>query len=427
MSVVSRDYDQVRGGKRTSRLKRDNLFASNRTGGLFTVSVSYATWTSAQVFLLFLTITAIFEGLFLSQHFLDIFGDYADEVGSLLDALILVALSAPEVHYVLPISLLIAVYFVLLRCRERRELIVFAAAGFSLRQFIVLAFAWGALALAASLVITGVILPHTRFSFRSDLVSFRKEALTAGGAAGHFYTFPEYTVFKSGSGGETAASLFIYQPHDNEFDQAISINNAAVAKSQRSDAVDLYFKDIVAVDMSRAELPKNGVDRERTIAGCSSCAQTDNRVVHIQDYARTFELGQLFHLDPRGSDPREWLTSELVGSWPSPGQGVSRQALQEELMDRLVRGLLALTAPFFALLAVGWTTRLTQAFVLPIACGVVLGIDVLGLTLARSLSGISFSLSICGVLGVFVMIFAVALWQIGALESALIKPALSKA
>jgi lipopolysaccharide export system permease protein len=429
MSVVTRDYDQARGRKPETRSKPDNAFALKRAGGVFTVSLSYASWTTAQIFLFFLTITVLFEGLFLSQHFLDIFGDNADEVGSLFDALILVALSSPEVHYVLPVSLLIAVYFVLFRCRERRELIVFAAAGFSIRQLVILAFAWGALALSVSLILTGIILPHTRFAFRSDLLAFRKEALAAGGAAGHFYSFPHYTVFKWGPGIGTTSALFIYEPGDDGLDQAISINNAVVTKSPRGDAVDLHFGDLVAVDVPRARLAESDIQigGKSTTAPCSSCTPTDNRIVRVQNYSQSFDLERLFHLDPRGWDPREWLTSELIGMSPSPSDGATNQALREELTARLARGLLALTAPFIALLAIGWTTRLTQAFALPIACGVVLGIDVLGLTIARSLSGFSIWLPIAGVTGMFVVILAVALWQIGASQPALIKPTLSKA
>ena len=106
---------------------------------------------------------------------------------------------------------------------------------------------------------------------------------------------------------------------------------------------------------------------------------------------------------------------------------IASWALRKELTDRLVRGLMCFVAPFLALLAGGWTTRVTQGFALPVACGILLCIDVIGLTIARMLDSWGVALAMASVAGIFVGVLALAIWQIGALQLALVRPALSKA
>jgi len=409
-------------------IRNDSLLAPRRVATYFSISQSYASWIIAQVVLYSLLIVLLFEGIFLSQHFIDIFQEFADEVGSLTDAMMLVVLTAPEIHFVIPVAVLTAVYLVMIKCRERRELIVLTGTGLGVQQFAVLAFVFGMAALSMSLVITGIIVPHTRFAFRSDLFVFRNEAITAGGTTGHFYSFPGYIVFKWPQPGAKDSALFIYQSREGGDDRAISVNNAHVSGSSQREALDLRLRDVVAVDVPNANSQQDeGWPLQiAKLSDCTACAQVDKRVMRIENYALTFDLGQLSHLEPRGIEPGEWTTAELLAISPAPHVGISGESLRKELMDRLVRSLLCLSAPFIALLAVGWTTRLTQGFALPIACGVVLCIDVIDLTIARMLNAGGVMVSVAGVTAIFACILSLAIWQIGARQSALVRPALSK-
>jgi lipopolysaccharide export system permease protein len=418
--VVARDHGLV-----AQFSSNDSLLAPRRVATYFSISRSYANWITAQIVLCFLLLALLFECVFLSQHFIDIFRDHADDVRSLTDAMMLVLLAAPEVHFVLPVATLTAVYLVVLRSRELRELIILAGTGFGARQFTALAFAWGAAALSVSLVITGIILPHTEFAFRSDIFAFRNGAIRAGGATGHFYVFPDYTVFKWPQTETKDSALFIYQIRQDGIDRAISVSNAHVTGSLRYEALDLHFSDVVAIDVpSTNEYRPPGL----TKAGdCPDCARSDKRVMRAENYALTFDLGQLSHLEPRGIEPDEWTTAELLGISSAPSGRISDESIRKELIGRLVRALLCLTAPFIALLAVGWTTRLMQGFALPIACGVVLCIDVIGLTAVRMLDGVALWMAMAAVTMMFACILLFAIWQINAGQSALVKPALSKA
>jgi lipopolysaccharide export system permease protein len=426
MGLPPRCHVIVRDHRLAARFSRNGaILARSRGVAFFSISLSYASWITAQVVLYFSLIAFLFEGIFLSQHFIDVFGDNADEIGSLTDAIILVVLSAPEVHFVLPVAILTAVYLVVLRCRERRELIVFAGAGLGAKPYAVLAFACGIAALSASLVITGVILPHTRFALRNNLFEFRNEALKGGGASGHFYSFPRSTVFKWPGTGARDSELFIYQYRDDGVDRAISVKNARVSGAAGRDGLDLRFRDVVAIDVPGANSkPDEDRQQQTTPSNCPTCTRVDKRVMQIENYALTFDLERL---QPRGLEAREWTSAELLAISPAPSGAIASWALRKELTDRLVRGLMCFVAPFLALLAVGWTTRVTQGFALPVACGILLCIDVIGLTIARMLDSWGVALAMASVAGIFVGVLALAIWQIGALQLALVRPALSKA
>jgi hypothetical protein len=72
--------------------------------GLFSVSPSYAIWITGQVTLRFLLFVLLLECIFLSEHFLDIVREFADEIRTLSDFLFLVVLSAPEAQFALPVA-----------------------------------------------------------------------------------------------------------------------------------------------------------------------------------------------------------------------------------------------------------------------------------------------------------------------------------
>jgi lipopolysaccharide export LptBFGC system permease protein LptF len=386
----------------------------------FAFSRSYAIWVTGQIALHLLFIVLLFEGLFLSEHFLDLLRDFADEVGSIFDLFLLVIITAPQIQFALPVATLIAVYLVVFRSRERRELIVLAGIGFGGRQIAVLAAAWGAAALLASLTITGFVLPYAKYGFRSELIALRGAAIRSGGASEHFYSFPGYTVFKwPTSGDDQRSALFIYNRRDNEADQVISIGRAAVVGSAQPEMLDLVFGDVVAVDLPR--LHASSSSRQ-----CPQCAGND-AIMAVEHYARRFNLNQLLRLEPRGSAVEEWTSPELLTVSPAPARDISELERDTEWATRLVRGLVCFTAPFFALLAVASTTRQTRAFALAVACGVVFCLDVAGLALAKSVAPTGLGTVTLSAILLFVALLVSLVWQVIVWQSALIRPSLSKA
>lgn len=404
---------------------------SSPAARVFSIPRSYASWITVQIIVYFCLIACLVEGIFLSEHFIDIFEQTVDETASLADVLLLLGLTAPEVHFALPVAILAAVYFVMLRCRERRELVVLAGSGLGRRELVVLATVLGIATLAASLAITGIALPHASFAFRRALVAVRNDAIRTGGAAGHFYTFPGYTVYKWPRTAPTGyPGLFIYQTRDDGVDRAISVDGAQVMASSQPGALYFRLHDVMAVDIPDPNTPLGNADEangpQAHPIGCTNCARGAGRTMRSENYVQTLDLSQLMRLEPRGIVPAEWTSAELLGFSPPPAGAAPTSAERRELTGRLVRGLLCLTAPFVALAALGLTTRLTQAFALPAACGLVLCLDVAGLALCRMLDRAGLAPALLGVTVMFVCLIAVLIWQIGVRHLAIVKPGFAK-
>jgi len=396
----------------------------------FSLPRSYAVWVAAQIVLYFLAIALLVEGIFLSEHFIDLVGDFTDEIGSVAKAFLLAVLTAPEVHFAIPVAMFVAVYLVLLRCRERRELIAIAGVGIGGRVFARFALILGVATMVASFVVTGTALPYARFDFRSDLFAFRNEAIRAGGAAEHFFMFRDNTVFKWSASRRTGnTALFVYQSRENGNDRAISAGDVQVMKSAKQDTLQLALINVIAADVPRTSPSLDSSASEMAesgTGGCANCASAGERTLRAGNYLGTLKLSDLSDLEPRGSKSAEWSSSELLAISSPPGD-ISNLDRTRELMNRFARGLLCLCAPFIALLAVGYTTRRSRPFVLPAACGLILCLDVLSLTIIRALAVAGAAATAVGLMAFFVVVLMPTVWQINARQSAIIRPALAKA
>jgi lipopolysaccharide export LptBFGC system permease protein LptF len=160
--------------------------------------------------------------------------------------------------------------------------------------------------------------------------------------------------------------------------------------------------------------------------GCANCASAGERTLRAGNYLGTLKLSDLSDLERRGSKSAEWSSSELLAISPPPGN-ISNLDRTRELMNRFARGLLCLCAPFIAFLAVGYTTRRSRPFVLPAACGLILCLDVLSLTIIRALAVAGAAATAVGLMAFFVVVLMPTVWQINARQSAIIRPALAKA
>lgn len=414
------------------RGNKSRVAAPKNASGIFWIPRSYAVWTIAQIAIFLFLIAALFQTIFLTQHFIDIFKDTADEIGSLADVFWLVLLTAPEVQFALPVAVLAAFYAVTLRSRERRELIVLAGSGVGVRQIIALALVIGLGTQILSLLITGIVLPHARFAFRRDVYTLRLQAIGEGGVGGHFYSFPNYTLFKwPSSSGTTEPHLFIYQKSaGSSLRQAISVQNAQVMESPlRANTVNMMLNGITAIAFSGtrgtpADTKGSASQGEST---CPTCAPSPEKMFHVDNYARSFDLDKLVQLEPRGAVPAEWTSAELFAAVHGSGGGGAAPEYSAEMASRFVRGFLCLIAPFFAIMAVSYTNRLTRALALPVACALILCLEIGGLAAAQALAPLGLTAIVIGTVFIFGCCLAIVIWQISVRESAIIKPALSKA
>jgi lipopolysaccharide export LptBFGC system permease protein LptF len=129
------------------------------------------------------------EGIYLSQRLIAILNILLDQRVSLVSLAPLLAWAAPELHLGLPLIVLIAVYWVVLRSRERLEFVALASGGQSIVLLLRTTAFLSLLALTADLIVSGVVSPYAKFSFRRDQEIVRYDAFRGGSAPGRFEFF----------------------------------------------------------------------------------------------------------------------------------------------------------------------------------------------------------------------------------------------
>lgn len=103
------------------------------------------------------------------------------------------------VDYVMPISVLLSVYFAVLVRRERRELLVLESAGIGLRPVIIVLLGVAAAASLVSFVVTAYLKPASYFSFRSALSDGLANSIVQGPRTGRFFREDDRVVYVVGN------------------------------------------------------------------------------------------------------------------------------------------------------------------------------------------------------------------------------------
>jgi lipopolysaccharide export system permease protein len=149
--------------------------------------------------------------------------------------------------------------------------------------------------------------------------------------------------------------------------------------------------------------------------------------IKVQHYERDFELADMFRLEPRGVEPREWYSDELLGLSRVP---VGRDAdLSEkiEVINRVSAALTCLLAPFLAILALLFTGRISQIIALPTACGSILSIAIVAQAAGRALTGLGMAFTLMTIVAAYAALLAGSAWQIYVRQDAIIVPVAQKA
>lgn len=370
----------------------------------------------------------LIEGLYLSERFIHILEMIIDQPIGLGNLLPLLAWTAPEVHLALPLAVLIAVYRVILRCREQREFIVLASSGQSTFPLVGTATMVALLALVASLLISGVVYPYAKFAFRSDIFGIRYQALRAGSTPGQFVYLPNYTIYIWPS--EKALSerpIFVKQ--------IVSQDTVRVVNAERFELVDLRDTGRLIVRMVgvtandfpnlneawTSSEPEGKVDARDVF--CTGCGVKSLRTVSV---VKELDIKNLVPFETRGVTVDEWMTPELLGLMSAPGGHELKGGALTEAVRRFARSLLCFLAPFLAWLALTFTRRSSQAFALPAACAVLMCGDI-GFSQAIS----AFAPVNAGVLAILLVVVAAALVavlvrQVVARQHLVIYPALAR-
>jgi lipopolysaccharide export system permease protein len=323
----------------------------------------------------------------------------------------------PDVFSIaLPIALLIAVYRVMLRSREDRELIVLAGIGVSTRQFILVIVAIGFAAQLCSLAMSGFVQPRAQFLARATQFKLTYEALRGGNASARFLQLPTEVVYvpaRTGEGRERP--LFVQTHRDGQPTRAFSSEQARWIGPHFNNVFTLSLSDATIVDFARE--PSEGPSAQLSVANTA----------RVRLFEQDIDMTRLLPFVPRGQNPAEWTSGELLGAQAPPG-GWSTEHVRETGL-RFARGLLSLIAPLLAGLALIFTSRGTQAFALPATCGVLMALDIAAATLVKWVAAAGFSsLTICaGMTLVTAVIMAFLAYFLLKRHHQLISPALARA
>jgi lipopolysaccharide export LptBFGC system permease protein LptF len=317
-------------------------------------------------------LAALVEGIYFSERSISILRMIIDEPIRLTNFIPLLAWTAPEVHLALPIAVLIAVYRVLLRCRERLEFIALASGGQSTFPLLCSTTAVALLALSFSLLVSGIIYPYSKFAFRRDVDDIRYQALRAGSTPGQFLFLPNYTIYIFPTDeGQFSRPIFIKQIVDSSTYRIVNSDRTELISAPQPGWMTIRMVGVTVNSFPNVDDAWVANQEEQKIAaGDGLCNTCEDRIKSLRTVSvmRNLDIKNLVHFEPRGVSFEEWTTPELLGLSAAPNhRGIDADAAVEAA-HRLARALLCFVAPFLAWLTLTYTTRASLVFVLPVSC-----------------------------------------------------------
>jgi lipopolysaccharide export LptBFGC system permease protein LptF len=341
-----------------------------------------------------LVVMGLVEAIFLAERIPMVFRDVLANNANLFDTgLIFVCTSTQIFDLALPIAILVAVYWTIIRMRESRELLVLATIGVGPFQLLTMTLVIALLGQISSLIVSGVIDPASRYAQRSILFDAEFRALETGIGTGQFHYLPgrvAYAPAQSGAGARTASSgesrkLFVYE---DIAPRAFRVITADSARLEGPDASGTILVKLGGFSSSQFSDPRWTPDpapspESADPTPCSNCSPNPDGTVHASLYNRLLSLDELLPFASRGTDVAELTVFDQFGGAlaADPARRVETMRL---LGERFARSLLCLLAPLIALAAVCLTSRATNYFALPLACLVLMALNVTSAWLSKS-------------------------------------------
>ncbi len=304
---------------------------------------------------------------------------------SLPASLGLMAAQLPMVfELALPTAILIAVYRVALGLREDREFLMLSSLGIPPHGLIRLVIRIGIAGQLTTLLVGGFVDPLSRYSFRLLMFSTNYQALIGGQVTTtrQFETRAGTVVVSPRDDREPNPRLFVRQIAPDGGERIVMANGSRLVGPDADGRVALHLFDFA-------------VDQFRPTAGSGTAPPTIGHQTSLQGSStqQSLVFNDIIPFDPRGRILSELMLTEILSS------AVTDPAHRVELGKRLGRGLLCVIAPLIALLALSFTTRANQAFVLPLACAGLMAAEIVGTMVLSSASS-------AGLAGVLAVLFA---------------------
>ncbi len=327
--------------------------------------------------------------------------------------MMMVALLPEVFELALPTALLIAVYRVALAMREDREFLMLSSLGIPPHGLIRLVLVIGLGAQISALAVGGFVDPLSRYAFRLVMFSAQYNALTGNTvAASRLIETRVGTVSVTPrAGGDGNPRLFVRQDDEPGREKIIVANGARLAGPGETGRVSLHLFDFSVDDFAivPADAPRTGRPPTAPLSSLRGSSTSQSMVID-----------DVVPFDPRSRNVAELTTAEL---FMSAGEDALHRL---QLGKRIGRSFLCLLAPLIAILALSFTTRLNQAFVLPIACAGLMATEIIG---TAALAGLSW-IGVAPMLAFLIVMATVLTLAMAALvvtrSSAVARPGLSR-
>jgi len=356
-----------------------------------------------------LAVIILIEAIFLAEHFTWVFRDAVRHEADLFGISLVLACTSTEIFdLALATAILMASYATLLKMRENREMLVLFASGLGPYRICALI---GVVALAGFGIATagsGIADPMSHYAQRSILFSSELRSLKKGVAKGEFYYFPSYVAYAMdhvqggapppvapgdvpvidarppavNTGVNKDRTLFIYQQTGPHTSRVVTAAQARLDGPDITGRIVLNLNDFTSHTFADAHpLPAaDGADVKPGPVKCKNCLDdlkdAPRISMRVRDMSQLMMVDQLLPFTARSSNTAEQTVFEQLFV-PDNHTPDSRAAQMRLLAERFSRGLLSLLAPLVALVGVAFTSRLTNWFALPLACLVLMSMNIL--------------------------------------------------
>jgi lipopolysaccharide export LptBFGC system permease protein LptF len=339
------------------------------------------------------TVMVVVEAIFLAERFPIVFREVLKNNANPFDTTLIFLCNTTQVFdLALAIAILMAVYWTVLRMRENRELLVLFGAGTGPYQLMALVLAIAIAAQIGSLTVSGVIDPASRYAQREILFNAEFRALRSGINTGQFYEFPnrvayapaQSTASRTRAGADQTRGLFVFEQDKPGRFRVVTADHARLDGPDSSGRILLRFGGFTSRTFSDTA-PAPAPAEAQTCAGCREPQKGVSRMtLTAGDVTQETTIDQLLTFLPRGSKADEMTIFEQLGATAVSASPRHREDMRL-LGERIARSLLCLLAPLIALASVCVTTRATNYFVLPLACMVLMSLNVTSEWLIRAI------------------------------------------
>lgn len=339
--------------------------------------MKYLTRSIGQIFSLYVLVYAVLIVVFAIEQFDSVLRKAIEYDVSLTAFSRLFAFALPEVaDFIISVSVLVSVYFVLLYKREGREFLTLAAAGSDVRPVVVLVFLVSGLFFGVSVFISGYLKPAAAYAYRSESTEAIAGFVSEGPQNGQF-TYDGNKVFHVSdrrSDGERALRMFEF---DNERLERLIISDCSNLLTSRGDLIVNFCSARIYV-FNPPEAPPVGQEpASASPDDCRVCADESGRlnltVIEVGKSAMLFPLNSLvggaLSVQHNERPLHDLLSLDDNGRFRS-GSDVRDAA------KILLLGLTSVLAAAIAVAAVALTSYRNRFVVLPGAIGVVMLISV---------------------------------------------------